>query len=46
MKSSHTKAAKECVTEEIVESETATIADTKRPVRPGAFDNTWKVEGV
>jgi hypothetical protein len=40
MKSSHTEAAKECVTEEMVESEAAATADTKRPVRPGAFDKT------
>ena len=46
MKSSHTEAAKECVTEEMVESEAAATADTKRPVRPGAFDNTCKVDGV
>ena len=46
MKSSHTEAAKECVTEEMVESEAAATAATKRPVRPGAFDNTCKVDGV
>ena len=39
-KSSHTEAAKECVTEEMVRSEAAATADTKRPVMPGAFENT------
>ena len=43
MKSSHTEPAKECVTEEMVESEAATTAETKSPVRPGDFDNTCKV---
>ena len=46
MKSSHTEAARECVTEEMVDSDAATTAETRRAVRPGVFDNTYKVEGV
>ena len=40
MKSSHTEAANEMVTEESDERAAAAMADTKTPVSPGTADST------